>query len=263
MSPDIDDIASLIKQAGQNIILPAFQNTTETNIKSDGSIVTKIDLACQELIEAGLKDIDPDTAFLGEEMTPAEQRQCLENSDGRYWCLDPLDGTTNFVASLPIFASSLALIENGQPVLACIHDPVRGETFSAIRGKGAWNNGAALHTSPAQQLKDAVGFIDFKRLSHGPAVRLATEKHYRSQRNIGTCALEWAWLAAGRAQFIIHGRQKLWDYAAGALLVSEAGGMVSDFEDRDPFTRVQLESSVLAAADRNTHQQLNRLLAAN
>jgi len=262
MSLNIEHIASLLEQAGENIILPAFRHTADTNIKADGSIVTEVDLACQQFIEDGLKDMDPDTAFLSEEMTAAEQRRRLDGSGGRYWCLDPLDGTTNFVAAMPMFASSLALVENGRPVLACIHDPVRRETFSAMRGEGARCNGITLHTSPARQLKNAVGFIDFKRLSRTHAIRLATKGGYRSQRNIGTCALEWAWLAAGRAQFIIHGRQKLWDYAAGALLVSEAGGIVSDFDDADPFAMVQMDSSIIAAADAGTHRQLRQLLAA-
>jgi len=253
---DVHCISALLRKAGRGILMPAFKRRMNTiHTKNDGSIVTETDLKCQRFIRKGLAGIYPDIAFLGEEMSSGKQLACLEH-EGRFWCVDPLDGTSNFTTPMPLFASSLALIENGQPILACIHDPVRDEMFTAIRNRGAWMNGHALCPGSGKILADAVGFIDFKRLDHALAGRLVRERHYRSQRNIGSCVLEWAWLAAGRAQFIIHGGEKLWDYAAGCLLATEAGCMVTDFNGRHPFATEQLKSSIAAAISIPLHQQL-------
>jgi len=249
-------IEAMLKQAGKEIILPAFYASVQSSTKADGSIVTETDLACQKFIQDELECLDKSIAFLGEEMTEAEQLACLQHSDGRYWCLDPLDGTGNFIAHFPCFAISLALIEHGTVKLACIHDPIRGETFSAIRGHGTRLNGKPIVASCLDQIHDTIGFVDFKRLEKTVAVILATMPSYRSQRNIGSCALEWAWLAAGRGDFIIHGSEKIWDFAAGSLIASEAGCMVSNFETKPLFPRVTLSSPVLAACKPPIHTSL-------
>ncbi|MDQ6957596.1 MAG: inositol monophosphatase family protein, partial [Mariprofundaceae bacterium] len=254
---DIHLITELLCKAGSEILLPAFQrqsNTTRT--KDDGSLVTETDMKCQQFIREQLAASYPGIGFLGEEMSEKEQQTCLQQ-ENHFWCLDPLDGTSNFVASFPVFGTSLALMEDGLPVLACIHDPVRGETFSAFRHKGAWLNNQPLHVRSEQPLSEAIGLIDFKRLDHKLAIRLATEKYCRSQRNIGSCALEWAWLAAGRSQFIIHGSEKLWDYAAGWLLAGEAGCTASDFNQQHPFPANCLSSSIVAATSDTLHRQLS------
>jgi len=259
---DVHHITELLCQAGSEILLPAFQrhsNTTRT--KSDGSIVTETDMKCQQFIREQLAVSYPEIGFLGEEMPEKTQRACLQQGD-RFWCLDPLDGTSNFVASFPIFGISLALIDDGLPTLACIHDPVRGETFSAIRNQGAWLNNQSLHVHPEETLSDAIGFIDFKRLDDALTNRLAVERYCRSQRNIGSCALEWAWLAAGRSHFIIHGNEKMWDYAAGCLLAEEAGCAVSDFNQHHPFHTNHLNSSIVAATSPSLHQHLLSLMKA-
>jgi len=259
---DIHLISGLLRKAGSEILLPAFQHQSKiTRTKDDGSIVTETDMKCQQFIREQLAVSYPEIGFLGEEMPEEKQRECLQQNN-RFWCLDPLDGTNNFVTSFPVFGSSLALIENGAPTLACIHDPVRDETFTAIRHEGAWLNGQPLCVRSEQQLSEAIGFIDFKRLDHKLAIRMATKKYCRSQRNIGSCALEWAWLAAGRSHFIIHGSEKLWDYAAGCLLAGEAGCTVSNFERQPPFHANNLSSSIVAASSAALHQQLLSLLNA-
>jgi myo-inositol-1(or 4)-monophosphatase len=251
-----DPVSSLLKKAGETIIMPAFREHASTKaIKADGSVVTETDLKCQQFLQDELFTLYPDIAFLGEEMSREDQLECLSHG-GRFWCVDPLDGTSNFTIPLPHFASSLALIEDGRPVFACIHDPLLNETFTATSGGGAFLNSNPIHASPQSLLAHAVGFIDFKRLEQETAAMLATKKLFRSQRNIGTCALEWAWLAAGRAHFIIHGREKIWDYSAGSLIAEEAGAVVTDFKGRHPFHTDQLSSSIIAASQQQIHQQL-------
>ncbi len=257
---DIHLITELLRETGSGILLPAFQRQSNTSrIKGDGSLITETDMKCQQFIREQLAASYPEIGFLGEEMSEKEQQACLQQGT-HFWCLDPLDGTSNFVASFPAFGTSLALMEDGLPVLACIHDPVRGETFSALRHEGAWLNNQPLHVRSEQPLSESIGFIDFKRLDHKLAIRLATKKYCRSQRNIGSCALEWAWLAAGRSQFIIHGSEKLWDYAAGWLLAKEAGCTASDFNQLHPFHVSRLSSSIVAAASGTLHRQLSDLL---
>jgi len=253
-------LISILQQAGREIILPAFHTSIQTTEKQDGSLVTETDLACQRFIETELIKLDSSIAFLGEEMDEDEQLQCLKESDDRYWCLDPLDGTTNFVANFPGFAISLALIESGIPQLACIYDPVRQETFSATRHAGAFLNGESIYCSSQDKLSEAVGFIDFKRLHPNTATPMACDPAYRSQRNIGSCALEWAWLAAGRGHFIVHGGEKIWDFAAGSLIVQEAGGNVGDFSNHPLFPCQTLSSPVLATCNNKIQNELQHQL---
>jgi myo-inositol-1(or 4)-monophosphatase len=251
-----DPVSSLLKKAGETIIMPAFREHASTKaIKADGSVVTETDLKCQQFLQDELFALYPDIAFLGEEMSQEDQLERLSHG-GRFWCVDPLDGTSNFTIPLPHFASSLALIEDGKPVFACIHDPLLSETFTAASGHGAFLNNSRIHTSTQDLLAHAVGFIDFKRLEQETAAMLATKKLFRSQRNIGTCALEWAWLAAGRAHFIIHGREKIWDYSAGSLIAEEAGAVITDFKGNHPFHTSQLSSSIIATSQKQIHQQL-------
>ncbi len=254
----IEDIRAIMEKAGARIILPAFSRAMTSRSKLDGSVVTETDLACQQAIEAELGRLDADISFIGEEMDEADQMACLEQ--GRYWCVDPLDGTSNFISGIPVFASSLALIEDGMPLLACIHDPIRRETFCAIRHRGASLNGRPLSARSEGRLDQAMGYIDFKRLDAKRKRALLKPGLYRSQRNIGSCALEWAWLAAGRGHFIIHGGEKLWDFAAGALLAAEAGCVVSNFDGHPLFPCPGLSSPILAAANAGLHAPLLALL---
>lgn len=256
-----DMLAKILIQAGSSIVLPAYQSNVQTTTKVDGSVVTETDLASQHYIQNELQTLDRNIAFLGEEMSEDEQLECLRASGGSYWCLDPLDGTTNFATSLPGFAISLALIKNGQVELACIHDPVRGETFTASRNGGAKLNGVAIHASSETETENAVGYIDFKRLSPATTISMACDKIYRSQRNIGSCALEWAWLAAGRGQFIIHGGEKIWDFAAGSLIATEAGCFAGNFSGAPFFPATSLSSPVLAACSTPVHETLKMQLS--
>ncbi|OIO67386.1 MAG: inositol monophosphatase [Zetaproteobacteria bacterium CG1_02_53_45] len=254
-------LADILKRAGKEIVLPAYAaSVVVSSGKSDGSIVTETDLSCQSYIQAELAWLDDGIAFLGEEMTEAEQLACLHNSNGSYWCLDPLDGTTNFATNLPGFALSLALIENGLVELACIFDPVRDELFTARRGTGARLNGTPITASAETVLANAVGYIDFKRLQRDSAIAFACNRNYRSQRNLGSCALEWAWLGAGRGQFIIHGGEKVWDFSAGSLIAAEAGCIVGNFDGKPLFPDAKLSSPVLAACSRTIHDALKEQL---
>lgn len=245
--PDSEELSRIVIAAAQDELLPRFAQTAYRD-KLDGSLVSEADTAMQTHLQQALAATWPGYAFLGEEMTAGQQRQLLSAAGEGLWCLDPLDGTSNFITGLPFFAVSLALLQRGQPVLGLVYDPVRGECFTAERAKGAWLNGSRLKLQPpATTLSASIAVVDFKRLPAALGARLGQAPPYRSQRNFGSTALEWCWLAAGRYQLYVHGRQKLWDYAAGYLILSEAGGQAVSLSGEPLITPELGDRSVMAA----------------
>ena len=243
----IQDIISII--AKDNLGDGSAQSVA--SFKEDGSIVTAADITIQQALTHSLKERFPEVQMLGEEI-PAEAQQATLNSGADFWCLDPIDGTTNFHAAMPLFSISLGLISRGEIVLAVIYDPNRKEFFAALKGQGFWINGEPCRR-PVQpgDLSSCIAFIDFKRLPHELSISLIKRCPFKSQRNIGTCALEWAWIAAGRAHLLIHGSERLWDYAAGVLLCDEAGGASQSFDASPVFQHSLQSRSVIAASDLN------------
>lgn len=227
--------------------MPYFRQV-ETAEKMDGSVVTAADLASQKFITGALAAEYPEILMLGEEMEAAEQEAVLASLDDRFiWCLDPLDGTSNFAAGIPLFGISLALLAHGERHFGWIYDPNRDELFFAAKGGGAWMNGERLRHKTAPAMRKSVGAIDLKRLARPLAQRLAVEMPFHSQRSFGSSAIEWSWLAAGRYHFYIHGGQFLWDWSAGSLILQEAGGVAHDLRGQ-PFNLKAIgNQSILAS----------------
>jgi myo-inositol-1(or 4)-monophosphatase len=209
----------------------------------------------QDLILTQLTRTWPEYSFLGEEMEHDEQARVVESRDNGFWVLDPIDGTTNFSMGFPFYGVSLALVIDGQVRLGVVFDPVRGECFSAVQGKGAELNGVALSTPKHPfALRDCVANVDYKRLVSGLADRLVRYPPYRSQRNLGSSVLEWCWVAAGRLQLYLHGGQRMWDYAAGSLILKEAGGSFSTIQGNSLDCQKFTKRSALAAVTPELHQ---------
>lgn len=256
MFTDIEKLKAIVKQAAQDELMSAFGHS-DYEYKEDGSVLTPSDIAMQGRLERELVLHWPQYGILGEEMTDEEQQRVITDADARdeggYWCIDPLDGTSNYAAHIPFFAVSIALIIDREQHLGLIYDPVRDEMFSAIRGEGAFLNDQPLTNSWSDESsiqsanKPVVAEIDLKRLPKPLAVRLVSESMFSSQRNIGSSAMDWCWMAAGRFDIYLHGGQKMWDYAAGSLIFSEAGGRSVSL-DGEPVFRGNLEvRSVLAS----------------
>ena len=248
--PDLEILKTLVKKAAEEILLTAFGHT-EIECKDDGSVVTPADYAMQDRLEKDLKQQWPEYDILGEEMSEEEQLAVIDSGHG-FWCIDPLDGTSNFAAGLPFFAVSIALIVGGVQQLALIYDPVRDEMFTAVKGQGAYLNGQPISCSPRQRNgnRPVMAGIDLKRLDRSLAVKLVTERMFCSQRNLGSSALDWCWMSDGRFDIYLNGGQKLWDYAAGSLIFSETGGYSVSLDD-EPVFRGRFEvRSVLACHDK-------------
>lgn len=249
MQPDLQILMSEIRLIAREEILPRFEQVG-FELKQDGSLLTEADLATDRRIREFLHQHWPDIAFLSEEMERKEQERLLRESDS-LWCLDPLDGTSNFAAGLPLFAVSLALFHKGAVVLALTYDPIRDEMFAAQKGVGAWLNGKRLHCqSSAFPLRNAVAIVDFKRLPARLKAALMESSPYGSQRNLGSCVLEWAWMAANRGHLYLHGGMKLWDLAAGTLILAEAGGHACTLEGEPVFKAAMEPRSVVISPDK-------------
>jgi myo-inositol-1(or 4)-monophosphatase len=229
-------------------IMPRYLKVAHQH-KSDGSLCTEADIAAQNALTKKLQAI-LNVPVLGEEMTATEQRALWETGQDGIWCIDPIDGTSNFVRGLPYFAVSVALVREGKSVLGVVYDPVANEMFSAEHGKGAFLNGEKLvGREAAVTLEQALASVDLKRLKKKLATQLASNPPYSSQRNFGASALDWCYTAAGRYDIYLHGGQKLWDYAAGLLVLQETGGHVCCIES-DDFGQCDIwQRSVIAAHD--------------
>lgn len=247
-------LQKIISTAARQELLPRFARV-ERREKRDGSVLTTADLAMQERISRELHAHWPNTVFLGEEMEAAEQVRLL-TAGQPVWCLDPLDGTSNFAAGIPYFCVSLALLQQGRVTLGLVYDPVRDECFSAGEAQGAQLNGAPLAVPESGlALRQATALVDFKRLDTELAVRLVTDIPYASQRSFGSVALDWCWLAAGRCHVYLHGRSNLWDYAAGNFIFDAAGGFSTTLRGGSVFTPELVPRSSVAAVDRALFQE--------
>lgn len=251
MSIDQQRLHRLIRDAGKEELLPRFARVSAA-FKDDGSIVTEADVIVQERLSGALPELYPGSVVLGEEMPEAEQERRLSLGEP-LWCLDPLDGTSNFSAGIPYYSISLALLENGRVVLGVVYDPERDELFHADLSSQAMLNGEPIKALGAgdlqshSELKQSIALVDFKRLDAELAARLAASPPYKSQRSFGSVALDWCWLTTNRVDVYLHGRSNIWDYAAGHFIFQRAGGFSCTL-DGEPIFEPTLKARACVAA---------------
>ncbi len=245
---------TLVRDAGA-LIMSRFRAPLKVEQKGRGNVVTEVDLAVEELMLARLRREFPGWGILTEESTRIE-------TAGEYlWIVDPLDGSKNFSQGLPIFAVNLALAKAGEVILGLTYDPNRDELFLAERGRGAFLNGQPIHVADRRSVSE--GLLGFEMGYDNDKARLLLEFLHdlwpgvQSLRNIGSAALQLAFVAAGRTDAFIHHLLSPWDFAPGLLLVREAGGVVTE---RDG-TPVSLQTRGLVAANPAVHADLLRLAA--
>ena len=245
----INELARIVREVADRE-LPARFGCHSGSRKTDGSLVTEADLVMQSALVETLQRRWPDIDILGEEMDVTAQQKALQQSGTGVWCIDPLDGTSNFSIGVPYYAVSIALLHNNRIEMGVVYDPSRRECFAAVRAQGAWLNGRRLQGQQlSTPLAEGMALIDLKRLSGELASRLAANPPYKSQRSFGAVALDWCWLAAGRCHVYLHGQQKLWDYAAGSLILLEAGGSAVTLEGGPVFSPTLQPRSSVAALD--------------
>ena len=226
--------------------------------KAPADFVSAADLKAEQVLFEALTKARPGYSFHGEE------RGLVEGTDKTHtWIVDPLDGTTNFLHAIPHFAINIALQREGAVVAALTHNPVTNETFWAEKGKGAFVNDKRLRVAARQRLEEAVLATGIPFLGHGQHAKFLKELHQVSQkvagvRRFGSAALDLAWVAAGRFDGYWERDLNAWDLAAGVLLVTEAGGKVTD-ADGGPN---MLKAGSICAGNLDIQPQLLSRLAA-
>ncbi|MDP3948533.1 MAG: inositol monophosphatase family protein [bacterium] len=240
---------------GGEIALKYFETELEHEIKDDKSFVTKADKETESAILEVLKSKFPEHSFLAEETGES-------GSKSEYmWVIDPIDGTANFVNGLPLWAISIGLVKNGEAILAVVYNPLINLLVYAEKGKGLWCNGVRSHVSAQEKDKAMIT----AGVGRAPDVKdkLASffresPKHIKTYRYIGSAALELAILARGGTEgFVAFGNSK-WDYAAGALLVQEGGGKLTDFKG-NPWN---LEENYFIASNGVVHNEILEIIRA-
>lgn len=217
------------REAGQ-ILLEKFGRKIEISLKGDINLVTEADLASEKLIVEKIRSHYPKHSILAEESGAAT----IDDSVWK-WIIDPLDGTTNYAHGYPCFCVTLALEHLGEIVIGATFDPTRNEMFAAERGNGATLNGRKIRVSDTEQLQNALLVTGFP---YDTKERDNFAKHFsefmvksRGIRRDGSAAIDMAYVACGRFDGFWEEGLHAWDVAAGVLLIEEAGGRVSYYDD--------------------------------
>ncbi len=235
VTPQIFDTAFSAVQAGRACLLGYLGKINNIEEKQKADLVSEADRASEDLIKKLLADQFPDFDFLGEETNFSEgDASPLKPSKKPRWILDPLDGTTNFIHQLPIFCISLALEVNEEIVLGIIDVPMMNQTFTAMKGQGAFCNGKKISVSGCNEISKA--FMTTGFVATDPEVlkeQLEIFNHFvwlaRAIRRPGAAAYDLAMVASGVFDIYWEKNIKPWDVAAGILLVSEAGGICKNY----------------------------------
>jgi myo-inositol-1(or 4)-monophosphatase len=217
-------------QRAGKIILENLGHISKNDIsqKKESDFVTWVDTESEQIIINTIKERYPDHSFLAEESVHEP------DTDSYRWIIDPLDGTTNYIHQYPVFSVSIALEYHGERIAGVIYDPLRDDLFTVEKERGAFLNGNRIAVSPVTDLKDSListGF-PFRQKEHIDLyLRLFKNIFNRvsDMRRAGSAALDLAYLACGRCEGFFEIGLSPWDIAAGALMITEAGGIVTDF----------------------------------
>lgn len=248
------ELAKLAAATGAAIVRDGFGKHRTTEQKGRLDPVTEVDRASEAAIVDILTTHRPEDGLLGEEGSSRA-------SEGRRWIIDPLDGTVNFVHGIPHIGISVALYDGDEPLVGVVHDPMRDEVFAAERGGGATCDGTPISVSSTTKMHRAVvvtGFpYDHDRYAaaYGRVVA-AVLAEVNGVRRLGSAALDFGWLAAGRFDGYWEYGLGPWDMAAGALLVTEAGGTITDGHG-DPFSS---DGKHFVAANPHLHTRLREVV---
>ena len=255
MHPTLNIAVKAARRAG-SIITRASEDIGSLTINDKGfnDFVSEVDLASEKEIIRVLKTAYPDHAFLGEESGLTHQADNI-------WIIDPLDGTTNFLHGFPQYCISIALEQKGEITQAVIYDPNRNDLFTATKGQGAYLNQRRIRVSNKSKLKDSIlgtGF-PFRDFQHLPVYLKIFEEVVRGTSGIrrpGSAALDLAYVAAGWFDGFFEINLSKWDIAAGGLLVTEAGGIVSDFSEKEGW----IESGNIVATTPKIYEPLIKII---
>ena len=254
----IDTALSIAREAGE-VLLERFGRLSGAEVERKGprDLVTVADRDAEALVTRRLTAAFPDHGILGEE---GARREAAAGAPT--WIVDPLDGTTNFVHGIPVFAVSIGCVQDGRPILGVVHAPALGQTFWGGPGQGAHEGDRPVSVSATPMLSEALlatGFpYELDRLPDDNLDNLAAfAKRARGIRRLGSAALDLAWVASGRLDAFWELHLSPWDVAAGAALVVAAGGRITDARGGDAW----LFGKSLVASNGLLHEEVRRRLA--
>jgi myo-inositol-1(or 4)-monophosphatase len=244
---------NIICQQALNVVLEAakfirsnFNLISEADVaeKGQNSLVSFVDKESEKILVNGLCKIIPDAGFITEE-------EMVEQSRKRWtWIIDPLDGTTNFLCGAPYFSVSIALYDGQNPIVGIVHEVMHREVFHAIQGRGSWLNGVPIRTSPKKSFHEILVGTGFPyhtantQHGHFSALQEVLSKT-RGIRRFGSAALDLCYVACGRFGAFYENALNAYDIAAGALIVQEAGGVITDFRGENNWLE---KGEILATA---------------
>lgn len=245
-----------VKEAGA-VLRHGLEQARTIEYKGEKNLVTDMDRRSEEAIARLVQRELPDHSLVSEEGTR------LQGDSGYRWFVDPLDGTTNYAHGYPCFCVSIGVEKDGELVYGVVYDPTLEELFTSERGAGAFLNGKRLQVSAISRLSDALLATGFP-----PDVATVKEnnldhfanfmKRAQAVRRPGSAALDLCYVAAGRFDGFWELCLNPWDVAAGVLMVTEAGGRVTDLQGRP----LQLSTPRIVASNGLIHEEMLRLLAA-
>ena len=247
-----------VRKAGRSLTRDFGEvENLQVSHKGPADFVSAADRKAEQILRDELLRVRPTWGFLGEETGTTE------GSDPSHrWIVDPLDGTTNFLHGIPIFAISVAVERAGQLIAGVVYNPIMDELYVAERGAGAYVNDRRLRVAARHDLKECVIGTGIPFLGHGDHPRFQRQMarvmgEVAGIRRCGAASIDLAWVASGRLDGFWEAPLKPWDMAAGIVLIREAGGFVSDFDGRDRI----LETGSIVAGNENVHRRLSKLLA--
>ncbi len=276
MSPHLDgramaDVAALLRQATRAEILPRFRRLAAGAVRAKSGpldLVTDADEAAERVITAGLQARFPGCVVVGEEATAADPSVLgrLAGADLAF-VVDPIDGTANFAAGLPVFGCMAAAIIRGEIVASWIHDPLGDDTAMALRGEGAWieapdGHRAALRVAAPAPVARMVAGVSWGYMPEPLKSRVASRlPRLAAAVNFRCAAHEYRLAAGGHAHALVYNKLMPWDHAPGWLLHREAGGYAARF-DGTPYGPHTITGGLIVAPDRAGWEELREALLA-
>ncbi|QDT62806.1 inositol monophosphatase family protein [Calycomorphotria hydatis] len=257
------DVTHQAAQAGGEVIERYFREGVEIRTKEGAGVsydlVSDADLESEKAIGAVIQKAFPEHSILGEETFQ-------DSIDAEHlWIIDPLDGTNNFAHDIPHFAISVAYYHNGQAETGVVLNPITGDCFAAKRGEGATLNGEPIRVGPQQKLDEVfVGcgfYYDRGAMMEATlaSIKELFHEHIHGIRRMGTASLDLCFVAAGRFGAFFEYQLSPWDYAAGRLIVEEAGGSITDCGGNP----LPLEKTSVLASNTLLHEAVLRIVRAN
>ncbi len=253
----------LLRAAARTEIMPRFRKLGADGVRTKSGpldLVTDADTAAEAMITRGLQRIHPGCLVVGEEAT-ASDHSLLDRLAGAKlaFTVDPVDGTSNFAAGLPLFGTMAAVIEQGQVVASVIHDPIVDSSSVAVRGQGAWEHAAdgtrtALHVAQPRKLSQMSGAVSWRYLPAPLRERVLPNLGKLAQAYDFRCAAqEYRMLAAGHCDILVFNRLMPWDHLPGWLLHQEAGGYSARF-DGSAYAPGMVEGGLICVPDRSCYE---------